>query len=52
MTAIIILNWNGADDTIACLQSLADAKGDFRVFVVDNGSADDSLSRISLWVEV
>ena len=51
MTAIIILNWNGADDTIACLQSLADAKGDFRVFVVDNGSADDSLSRISLWVE-
>ena len=22
MTAIILVNWNGADDTIACLESL------------------------------
>ena len=51
MTAIIILNWNGADDTLACLQSLAKAEGDFRVYVVDNGSSDDSLARIEAWVK-
>lgn len=51
MTAIIILNWNGADDTLACLQSLARAKGKFVIFVVDNGSSDDSVSRIRLWIE-
>ena len=51
MTAIIILNWNGADDTLACLQSLAKAEGDFRVYVVDNGSSDDSLARIETWVK-
>lgn len=46
MTAIIILNWNGADDTIACLRSLEKAQGSFFVVVADNGSADDSVSRI------
>ena len=51
MTAIIILNWNGADDTLACLKSLADADGDFVVYVVDNGSADDSVSRIQSWID-
>ena len=51
MTAIIILNWNGADDTLACLESLAKAKGDFRVYVVDNGSSDDSLQRIGMWFD-
>lgn len=50
MTAIIILNWNGADDTLACLESLAAADGDFVVYVVDNGSADDSVSRIQSWI--
>jgi GT2 family glycosyltransferase len=51
MTAIIILNWHGADDTLACLDSLAKAEGDFRVYVVDNGSTDDSLSRIQGWID-
>ena len=51
MTAIIILNWNGADDTIACLQSLSKAEGEFVVYVVDNGSADDSLARIQSWMD-
>lgn len=46
MTAIILINWNGADDTIACLGSLDKAAGDFMVVVADNGSTDDSLSRI------
>ena len=51
MTAIIILNWNGADDTLACLDSLRNAAGDFFVVVVDNHSTDDSLARIAAWVE-
>lgn len=46
MTAIILINWNGADDTIACLKSLDKAHGDFLVVVADNGSTDDSLKRI------
>ena len=51
MTAIVILNWNGADDTLACLQSLAKADGEFVVFVVDNGSSDDSIQRIATWID-
>lgn len=50
MTAIIIINWNGADDTIACLDSLNKAQGDFMVVVADNGSTDDSLDRIRQFV--
>ena len=50
MTAIIVLNWNGADDTLACLNSLMKADGDFRIYVVDNGSSDDSVSRIETWI--
>lgn len=51
MTAIIILNWNGADDTLACLDSLSNADGEFVVYVVDNGSADDSVFRIQSWID-
>lgn len=46
MTAIILINWNGADDTIACLRSLDKAEGDFFAVVADNGSTDDSTERI------
>ena len=44
--AVIVLNWNGADDTIACLESLRRATVLVHVIVVDNGSTDDSLRRI------
>jgi GT2 family glycosyltransferase len=38
-TAIIVLNFNGTEDTLACLQSLrAITFRDTRVYVVDNGS--------------
>lgn len=44
---IVVLNWNGADDTIACLDSLAALTyPNFNVVVVDNGSSDDSLARL------
>lgn len=47
--AIIILNWNNADDTLACLRSVMalDYPASHRkVIVVDNGSTDDSVIRI------
>ncbi len=48
---IVILNWNGANDTLACLDSLAGlAYSDFHVIVVDNGSIDDSLARLRGYV--
>lgn len=44
---IIIVNWNGKADTLECLASLAaDRYSNKRVFVVDNGSADGSVSAI------
>jgi GT2 family glycosyltransferase len=44
---IVIVNWNGCDDTLACLASLS--KLDYpryEVIVVDNGSYDDSVQAI------
>lgn len=49
MTAVIILNWNGAPDTMACLDSLEKAEGEFFVIVVDNGSHDDSVARLEAY---
>jgi GT2 family glycosyltransferase len=43
----IVLNWNGWQDTISCLDSFAKCTyPSLRVIVVDNGSADDSVARI------
>lgn len=51
MIFIVVLNWRGADDTIACLQSLLDLQGaDFQIVVCDNGSADGSYERIREWL--
>ena len=44
---IILLNWHGWQDTIACLDSLTMLSySNHRVLVVDNGSTDDSVARI------
>lgn len=46
----VILNWNGAPDTVACLDSIArQTSTNLRVVVVDNGSTDDSVARIREW---
>ncbi len=48
MVAIILVNWNGYKDTIECLDSLQQCiQKDFFVVVCDNGSTNDSISRIS-----
>jgi GT2 family glycosyltransferase len=45
--AIVVLNWNRRDDTLGCLQSLAEAQIDgAALFVVDNGSRDGSVEAI------
>lgn len=41
-TAIIILNWNGWEDTLKCIQSIGELKEDEYIFIVDNGSTDNS----------
>lgn len=49
-TYIILLNWNGWRDTIACLESIFQLRdSDFRVVVCDNSSSDGSLAKISAW---
>lgn len=45
--AIIVLNWNGKEDTLECLQSLQKLSyPNYRTVVVDNGSSDDSVTAI------
>ncbi|WFN35334.1 glycosyltransferase family 2 protein [Methanogenium sp. S4BF] len=45
--SIIILNWNGWEDTIECLESVYQISyPNFDVVVVDNGSENDSLDQI------
>jgi GT2 family glycosyltransferase len=45
--AIVIVNWNGFDDTAACLQSLQEIDYEnYSVTVVDNGSSDNSQARL------
>jgi GT2 family glycosyltransferase len=46
--AVVLVNWNGASDTLATLASLDQAVGaeSLRVIVVDNGSTDGSPERL------
>lgn len=44
---IIVLNWNGIEDTKQCLNSLfAQTYNKYQIAVVDNGSVDDSLKQL------
>lgn len=45
--AVVVLNWNGMDDTLRCLRSLESVSGQAPdVIVVDNGSSDGSCAAI------
>ena len=49
---IIVVNWNGWNDTIECLESLLVLEyPDFRIVVCDNGSHDDSVIKLREWCE-
>jgi len=49
---VIIVNWNGGDDTTECLESLLGLDyPDYCVVVCDNGSGDDSVRKISRWMD-
>lgn len=50
MIYIVILNWNGASDTIMCLDSLLELNSNkFKIVICDNGSTDGSLEKIESW---
>ncbi len=49
---IVLVNWNGCQDTVECLESVFRLRyGNFRVVVCDNGSSDGSVGRIAAWAE-
>lgn len=51
--AIILVNYNGYDDTERCLDSLLTLKYDnYHVYIVDNGSTDDSCDRLKKYIEI
>jgi len=56
LVAIILVNWNGKDVTLDCLESLKKVDyHPFKVYVVDNASSDGSIKEISEkhpWVKI
>lgn len=42
--AIVILDWNGAEDTIECLESLVDER--YHIYLLDNGSDKENVDRV------
>ncbi len=50
--SIIIVNYNGSELITDCLKALeAQSFKDFEIIIVDNGSLDDSLSKIKRFIE-
>jgi GT2 family glycosyltransferase len=50
MISVVLVNWNGWHDTLACVQSLLNSSsGLFRIIVVDNSSSDQSLEAFKSW---
>lgn len=48
-TLIVVLNWNGAKDTLECVNSLANQSfKDFQILVIDNGSKPTDYEKLSL----
>ncbi len=45
--AVVVLNWNGGDETLACLDSMTRfSTSPCEIVVVDNGSTDHSLEAL------
>jgi GT2 family glycosyltransferase len=48
--SIILLNWNGWQDTLECLESVLKLEySNFNVILIDNDSKDDSIHQIKKW---
>lgn len=48
--SIIIVNWNGWQDTLECLNSVLNINySNYEIIVVDNGSTDESRARLNNW---
>tara|TARA_Y100000114_G_scaffold39339_1_gene35004 strand:- start:442 stop:1458 length:1017 start_codon:yes stop_codon:yes gene_type:complete len=48
--AIIVLNWNGADDAIKCTESLLKQVDPVDIILVDNASKPESLQELEVYV--
>ena len=49
--AVVILNWNGIKDTVACLDSLlVQTYPDYQIVVIDNGSIDNSVEILEKYI--
>ena len=49
---IILVNWNGWQDTIECLESICHLDyPNYAVVVCDNASSDNSIEQIQLWAQ-
>lgn len=47
---VVLLNWRGASDTIACMESLFGLQDcNAQLVVCENGSTDDSVDRLRAW---
>ncbi|MCD6486470.1 MAG: glycosyltransferase family 2 protein [Syntrophobacterales bacterium] len=50
--SIILLNYNGAEDTIDCLKSLQKISyNNYNIVIVDNASPDDSMRKINHYIQ-
>lgn len=48
--AVVLLNWNGGSETIACLESVCRLSGlSPKIVVCDNGSTDGSVNELRRW---
>lgn len=52
MTYIVLLNWNGWEDTNNCIDSIyQNIRMDFKIILIDNFSTDDSVNKIEKYLE-
>ena len=50
--SIILLNWNGATDTIECLESLKNVEySDYDIYLVDNDSETESIDELCNYIK-
>ena len=50
--AIIVLNWNGSDDAIECIESLTKQTLKPTIIIVDNNSSDNSVSVFEKYISI